>query len=405
MKLLRVILFGWIAGTNLVAQPATHSFGLLRTSDEAYNNHPVAGVPPTGLLPSKASLEEYLPPPGNQGERQGSCTAWASTFALRTALQAKYFPGWQPLSDPKRQFSPSFVFNQFKTKPATSDCTKGIHFEEALDLLRDRGAITLDGFGYDPARCDVQPSPGQIQKAKQFRIANYSRTADQSRDRVKIHLAAGDPVLAAVNVYDNFDRAQGTETIKGKTLPLRGYHALILIGYDDEKQAFRIQNSWGHEWGDAGRAWLDYATFESISDRAYVVVPKVPAPALELPSVSSVSRPSRRFGIVNNTARPEFTERLKELFTDVHETIASAGGSNLAVRVNAFDQKDAALSLARRIVEGPTGLNAKVVPQPMQGKTVYAVLVGAELSPFEAELVIKRAKRAGFNWAAAITLK
>jgi hypothetical protein len=40
---------------------------------------------------------------------------------------------------------------------------------------------------------------------------------------------------------------------------LVGGHAVTLIGYDDSKQAFLIQNSWGTEWGLNGKFWMPYS--------------------------------------------------------------------------------------------------------------------------------------------------
>lgn len=37
-----------------------------------------------------------------------------------------------------------------------------------------------------------------------------------------------------------------------------GGHALLLVGYDDEKQVFIFQNSWGNIWGDHGYGYLPY---------------------------------------------------------------------------------------------------------------------------------------------------
>lgn len=38
-------------------------------------------------------------------------------------------------------------------------------------------------------------------------------------------------------------------------------HAMALVGYDDNKNAFRIRNSWGTDWGDEGSIWVDYDFF------------------------------------------------------------------------------------------------------------------------------------------------
>ena len=38
---------------------------------------------------------------------------------------------------------------------------------------------------------------------------------------------------------------------------------MVIVGYDDAKSAYRIQNSWGTDWGDQGYSWWDYADLEA----------------------------------------------------------------------------------------------------------------------------------------------
>ncbi len=38
-----------------------------------------------------------------------------------------------------------------------------------------------------------------------------------------------------------------------------GGHAIAIVGYDDSKQMFTFQNSWGSSWGDKGFGYLPYS--------------------------------------------------------------------------------------------------------------------------------------------------
>ena len=49
------------------------------------------------------------------------------------------------------------------------------------------------------------------------------------------------------------------------------YHAMALVGYDEDRQAFRLINSWGRLWGDHGYAWISYDTFKLLAGEAYVL--------------------------------------------------------------------------------------------------------------------------------------
>ena len=39
---------------------------------------------------------------------------------------------------------------------------------------------------------------------------------------------------------------------------LEGGHAIVIVGWDDNKRAWRIKNSWGTGWGEGGYAWIKY---------------------------------------------------------------------------------------------------------------------------------------------------
>ncbi len=53
-------------------------------------------------------------------------------------------------------------------------------------------------------------------------------------------------------------------------------HAVMIIGWDNTKKAFLIQNSWGRDWGENGFAWIQYGSnrIGSYSQWAVIKVPK-----------------------------------------------------------------------------------------------------------------------------------
>jgi hypothetical protein len=66
-----------------------------------------------------------------------------------------------------------------------------------------------------------------------------------------------------------------------------GYHAVVLVGYDHGREAFRLRNSWGATWGERGYAWLPYThrITEAWSLRpALSALPPPPAPPAPRPS-------------------------------------------------------------------------------------------------------------------------
>ena len=85
----------------------------------------------------------------------------------------------------------------------------------------------------------------------------------QDLTSIKEVLASGSPIVAGVLVYSSFESTNAT---KYGTIPmpnpkkekLLGGHAILLVGYDDNKKVFKFQNSWGTAWGDKGYGYIPY---------------------------------------------------------------------------------------------------------------------------------------------------
>ena len=50
-----------------------------------------------------------------------------------------------------------------------------------------------------------------------------------------------------------------------------GVHAMAIVGYDDAKQAFKVRNSWGDDWGEAGYCWIGYDTFTNPAEYSIAI--------------------------------------------------------------------------------------------------------------------------------------
>ena len=66
------------------------------------------------------------------------------------------------------------------------------------------------------------------------------------------------PVAFGTIVYENFSNLNEDFIVpypSGQTL---GGHALLITGYDSETKLFKVQNSWGAEFGDMGVCYMSY---------------------------------------------------------------------------------------------------------------------------------------------------
>ena len=154
---------------------------------------------------------------------------------------------------------------------------------DALDLLTTEGAATLAEFPYSMSACHRPPPDALKTQAARWRIRAW-RAVDHevpddwrtpiNLDDVKGQLAQGLPVIFTMPVPPDFFKKTGDAAYRHTpTASDTAFHAMALVGYDDNRQAIRLINSWGPDWGDHGYAWIDYATFKAMATEAYVIEP------------------------------------------------------------------------------------------------------------------------------------
>ena len=265
-----LVLLGILIGLQPVpsAEDENIGLGLKLATPERLRGVPLAYTPYSGTgLPSIVDLSKDMPPPGHQGN-QNSCVAWTVAYALKSyqeKLEEKLPLYRNGRLDPNRIFSPSFVWNQLNNGQNI-----GIYYENAFNLLTEQGAATWTDMPWTPSDITSQPSAAAKQKAGRYRIAYWRQVNVRDLREVKAHLAAGYPVLIGANVDQAFIRLPAGTTWNSIGTPIGG-HAMIVVGYDDNRRAFRFMNSWGSQWADGGFCWVDYEHFLRVVNEGYVV--------------------------------------------------------------------------------------------------------------------------------------
>lgn len=147
-------------------------------------------------------------------------------------------------------------------------------------------ALTLFGvpdesyWPYVISQFDKEPSAfiyslaQNSQSLKYFRIDTPGKSSDDIFQDIKKVLQQNQPVTTGFSVYWNAVNNNGEISYPSKNDKLSGGHAIILVGYDDNKiikhkidskietkGAFVIRNSWGTEWGEQGYGYLSYEYF------------------------------------------------------------------------------------------------------------------------------------------------
>lgn len=236
-------------------------------------------------LPSSYSLLQYCPTPQSQGQ-YGTCTSWATTYAFRTILDAIRYDWTDKQKITREAYAPLFIYAQIKN-PYDSECRQGSHISDAMKRLRDVGAVKKSSFD---VMCASSVSSSLISSASINKISSFSCLVTYGQhvmEPVKISLikkalSEKQPVVIAMHVYPSFHSSK--DVWDGNTSGVSGYHAMCVVGYDDNKYdgAFLIQNSWGERWGNGGYTWVKYMDFCKTVDQAYTgSLPYTPSPVIK----------------------------------------------------------------------------------------------------------------------------
>ncbi|HEX7899978.1 MAG TPA: C1 family peptidase [Planctomycetota bacterium] len=346
---------------------------------------PVVEPPDVPILPPAVDLRADFPPTGDQGGL-GSCVAFATTYALRSYLERK--SDGKPLidaagaADPARVFSPAFTYNNIPRGP-----NGGSTFPYALSFLHKYGALPWKESPYDGARVGPPADASQLQRAEAWRIGGWGRVDVKTRG-LKAFLATKNPILFGAPVDQGFKDTKAGDVWKSRVGPVLGGHAMVLVGYDDAKGAYRLQNSWGTAWGDGGTGWIDYAWLQSCVNEGFVAVrdaspaskePKIGPPGKlkkdEPPSDTPTDPAAIR--VVSITPRTLFRERRAHgSYVRVTGEFSAPPGTSAQVKVEFFadaggGRKGAAVAFAGP-EPGPPVSGASD-PLPLPGSTSFTV--------------------------------
>ena len=256
------------------AAPTRFPTGLLPLPPEDYARLPKLATF-RAWVPRKVDLSPLFPTPGNQYP-EPNCTAWATTYSALGFLRGLEL-GHRPdaASD---EPSPAYVYNRLR--PPGSSCTLPTFITDALKLLKSEGTVSFADYPDDPSQCET-PAPAELMaRASVQRLGDWQSIRREQPanwhspvviDDIKGALFRRQPVVFAMPAVSDFMSFAG-DGIYTHTLPEdSNWHAMTLVGYDEDRQAFRIINSWGTTWGDGGYAWISYDTFKRLVGEAYAL--------------------------------------------------------------------------------------------------------------------------------------
>ena len=251
----------------------------------ADSNLSVADSLPPGSLPSYIdnSQLKYFPPIRSQGSL-GSCASWAGAYYAMTHMYAFARDLDAKNGGDAYRFSPKWTYNMLN-----GGANVGTWHYDCYKIGIKHGCATWQEFPYDTDYRSWCLNPAVWRQAISRRFQQYGYVGSVNTDaglaQVKQLLVNGyvlnfatyinswqfktignDPATTA---DDAFVGKQSAVLVNGTN----GGHAMTIVGYNDdiwvdlngdnlvtpnEKGAFRIANSWGTGWGEAGFCWLSY---------------------------------------------------------------------------------------------------------------------------------------------------
>lgn len=196
----------------------------------------------------------------------GSCWAFTST--------AVYEANYRIKNNKTIDLSEQFILDCAKDSRGrkVGSCNGG-WYAGVFDFLMTTGALTEQERPYrgkDGACSSGRNTPYKVVSHGYIRrdagiptvaemkeaIAKYGAIATSMKVTPAFQAYAG-------GIFDEHARVSGPNDVN---------HAVTLVGWDDNKRAYLVENSWGPQWGEKGFVWMEYGANNIGYGAAWVVV-------------------------------------------------------------------------------------------------------------------------------------
>lgn len=242
------------AGTHTITSIAKDAMGNTGSSTITVAKNTVIVVVPPTTIPGAFTLN--TPPISNQGN-EASCTPFSTVYAARS-IEQYYRTGASSFSSSTNIFSVEYVYNQ--TRMGT-DCNGGTAITLTLDLMKNKGVCRSITMPNVDGVCTTMPSVAQDAEAANYKIASYSKLLSTDQTAIKTMIANKHAVIFSATMDNSLINAGPGFVWSAYSGSGAFPHCMVICGYDDNNKAYKIMNSWGTAWGDAGYSWISYDFF------------------------------------------------------------------------------------------------------------------------------------------------
>lgn len=209
-------------------------------------------------------------PVGDQGYGCNLCWAFAAIDALAASRQISSKRSGTPLAIDAELPPPSVrqLVNCMGAKIAPY-CHENWP-SEAFTYMVDHGAPLGGSIVYVPDPSGGTPcDPDERLRALTWDYVASTPGGTATIADMKQKLVLYGPIVAAMQFDSCLELYRGgtfNEEFQGG-----GNHFVLIIGWDDERGAWLVKNSWGTEWGELGLGWIKYESNRIGKGAAFVV--------------------------------------------------------------------------------------------------------------------------------------
>lgn len=244
-------LFSWFLKSKPQPVPKMRNFGWKRDLPDHRDKKfkITAPIPPPALV----DLRPKMPVVYNQG-RLGSCTANAIGAAFQFEQMKQNAKNWIP--------SRLFIYYNERAMEGTINEDAGAMIRDGIKSLVKEGVCPETMWAYIESKFRQKPCECCYKEALNNQLLEYLRISPHTLYEVKQCLAQGYPVIFGFMIYESMMTEEVARTgmvpiPDNREQPIGG-HAVLAVGYDEEKKCLIVRNSWGTEWGVNGYFYLPY---------------------------------------------------------------------------------------------------------------------------------------------------
>ncbi|MEN8905717.1 MAG: C1 family peptidase [Clostridiales bacterium] len=203
-------------------------------------------------IPSGYDLRTYGLTPIKSQNTCGSCWAFTTAGVMENVVK---------LRDGKTlDLSEQWLIN---CNSNNYDCTGGWW---AFDMYKTQGSVYEEDMPYSSSEGNCKTNLTYNEKLSNWAYIGTSSSIP-SVELIKQAIKDYGPVAAGVYADSNF-QAYGSGVYNGTDGEIN--HGIILIGWDDSKNAWILRNSWGTDWGENGYMYIDYNSSNVGEGAAYI---------------------------------------------------------------------------------------------------------------------------------------